>query len=144
MKYEYFNPSPKKRVKADGTPMKWHKGDCTTRALSKALGISWKEAFKLQCEEAMKICDNTTATSVTNAVLLANGFKKGSINKEWIQQNHCRPTVRELIDDFNKEFNNKKVVVNCTHHLVAAEGDVLYDTWDSSDETAWSWYYKDE
>ena len=40
-------------------------------------------------------------------------------------------------------LGKRKIVVNCTHHLVAAEGDVLYDTWDSSEETAWSWYYKE-
>ena len=37
MRFEYFNPSPKKRVRADGTPMKWHKGDCTTRMKSMAM-----------------------------------------------------------------------------------------------------------
>lgn len=143
MRFEYFNPSPKKRVRADGTPMKWHKGDCTTRALSKALDLTWHEAFKLQCEEAAKQCENTTATSVTNAVLLANGFKKGVIDQEWVRRNHCRPTVAQVMNEAYRLLGKRKIVVNCTHHLVAAEGKVLYDTWDSSDETAWSWYYKE-
>lgn len=143
MRFEYYNPSPKKRVKADGTPMKWHKGDCTTRALSKALDLSWHETFKLQCEEAAKQCENTTAKSVSKAILLANGFKKGVIDPQWVRENHCRPTVRQVVNTAYEKLGKRKVVVGCTHHLVAAEGDVLYDTWNCGEETAWSWYYKD-
>ena len=143
MRFEYYNPSPKKRVKADGTPMKWHKGDCTTRALSKALDLSWHETFKLQCEEAAKQCDNTTAKSVTKAILLANGYKQGIIDQDWVRRHHSRPTVKQVIDSAVRKFGHRKFVVNCTHHLVAAEGDTLYDTWDSGNETAWTWYYKE-
>ena len=143
MRYEYYNPSPKKRVKADGTPMKWHKGDCTTRALSKALDLSWHETFKLQCEEAAKQCDNTTAKSVTKAILLANGFQQGIIDQDWVRRHHCRPTVKQAVDQAYRLLGNRKFVINCTHHLVAAEGDTLYDTWNSGDETVWSWYYKE-
>ena len=143
MRYEYYNPSPKKRVRADGTPMKWHKGDCTTRALSKALDLSWHETFKLQCEEASKQCDNTTAKSVTKAILLANGYKQGIIDQDWVRRHHSRPTVKQVIDSAVRKFGHRKFVVNCTHHLVAAEGDTLYDTWDSGNETAWTWYYKE-
>ena len=142
MRFEYFNPNPKLRRRKDGTPMKWHKGDCTTRAISKALDISWKEAFKLQCEKAMEVCDNTTDVKVTEGVLLDNGFKKGTIPQEFIQHHHRRPTVREVVEAFNKSRGKHKMVVNCTHHCVAAEGITLYDTWDSGDVTAWSFWYK--
>lgn len=142
MKYEYYNPSPKKRVKADGTPMGWHKGDCTTRALSKALDLSWKEAFKLQCEKGMELCEETSQREVYEAVLLDNGFNKGAINKEWIKKYHCRPKVSKLIDYFYQKNGKKKVVVKCPHHLVAAEGDILYDTWNSGDEAVLSFWYK--
>lgn len=142
MKYEYFNPNPKVRVKADGTPMKWHKGDCTTRALSKALDCTWKEAFKLQCEKAMEVCNETDAKEVYESILLANGFKKGAVSKDYIKNNHCRPTVSKLIDDFYTGQGKHKLVIKCTHHLVASEGDTLYDTWDSNNETVWSFWYK--
>ena len=142
-RYEYFNPNPKKRLKADGTPYHWHKGDCTTRALCKALNLEWKDAFKLQCEEAMKRCTETNATEVYNAILLKNGYKKGKINQDWIREYHCRPTVRELVDDVTKNHNGCKMVVSCTHHLVAAEDGVIYDVWNSGGATAWSFYYKE-
>jgi len=142
MTYEYYNPNPKARVRKDGTPMKWHKGDCTTRALCKALDLSWMEAFKLQCEKAMEVCDATDAKEVYEAILADNGFVKGVISKEYIKHNHCRPTVSKLIDDLFENKGKIKVVINCTHHLVAAEGDTLYDTWDSSNETVWSFWYK--
>lgn len=142
MKYEYYNPNPKKRFRRDGKPMGWHKGDCTTRALAKALDCTWKEAFQKQCDEAMKQCDNTKATSVTNAVLLANGFRKGVIDIDWIKKYHQRPTVARLVNDVCKQLGNRKLVISCTHHLVAAEGDTIYDTWNSGKQTAWTFWYK--
>ena len=142
MKYEYFNPNPKARYKADGTPMKWHKGDCTTRALCKALDLDWKAAFKLQCDEAIKKCNEPNSKEVYESVLLANGFTKGVINKEFIRKNHSRPLISKLLDDIYQKEGKKKVVIKTTHHLVAAEGDTLYDVWNCSDECVWSFWYK--
>ena len=149
MSYEYFNPNPKKRVRRDGTPMRWHKGDCTTRALSKALDCTWKEAFQKQCEKAMELCEETDDQPVYEAVLLDNGFKKGTILKEWINEIHRRPTVGEVIDCQYREFNKigisgkrLKLVIGATHHLVAAENDTICDTWDCGDSVAWSFWWK--
>ena len=146
MKYEYFNPNPKVRYRKDGTPMGHHKGDCTTRALCKALDLSWKEAFKLQCEKGMELCDETDASEVTEKILLENGFKKGKINMDVVRKTHRRPTVRMLANEIGSsttdEFGDANVVYSCTHHLVAGKADTIYDVFDSGDEVVWSFWYK--
>lgn len=142
MKYEFFNPNPKQRYKKDGTPMGWHRGDCTTRALSKALDLSWKDTFKLQCDEGMKRCAETDSPEVVESILLNNGFTADKIDEAWIKKHHRRPKVSELVDDLYGHEGNKKIVIKCTHHVVAAEGETIYDVWDTSDEVVWKFWYK--
>lgn len=144
MKYEYYNPNPKVRYRKDGTPMKWHKGDCTTRALAKALDLTWKETFKLQCDEAMNQCTESNSIDVCDAVLLANGFNKGKVSQEWIKRNHRRPTVDMMVEWANRELEHKKIVFECSSpsHLTTVENDTLYDVWDSSDQIVWRYWYK--
>lgn len=45
--YKYYNPNPAGRVV----------GDCAVRAVSKALGITWEEAFDKLATAAYKMAD---------------------------------------------------------------------------------------
>ena len=144
MRYEYYNPNPKLRHKKDGTPMGWHVGDCSTRALSKALDLGWLEVFKLQCEEATKRCVETNSLKVCDAILTANGFTKGKISQEWIKRHHRRPTVEMVAEWAKDNLGYKKLVFECNSraHLTAVENNTLYDVWDCSDTVAWKFWYK--
>lgn len=51
-------------------------GDCTVRAISKALDISWDEAHDILSEFAKNMCDMPHKDWVWGAVLRANGFNR--------------------------------------------------------------------
>lgn len=67
--YKYYNPNPAGRVV----------GDCAVRAVSKALGITWEEAFDKLATAAYKMADLPNSDSVWGAVLRMNGFYRESL-----------------------------------------------------------------
>ena len=138
--FEYYNPNPKKRVRRDGTPMKWHKGDCHVRATAKALGLSWKDTLTTLYESALERCDTVGSIDNIAEVLEKNGYKKGVISKEWMMQRHRRPTITEVLRDLGNE--NMTVLFKCTHHVATAINGTLYDTWNCSNEVVWRFWYK--
>lgn len=56
--YKYVNVNPKGRKTVD----------CSTRALVGALGITYEQALKLQCEEAIKSCYGITDLKIFGIV----------------------------------------------------------------------------
>ena len=143
----YYNPNPRQRYRRDGSPIKSdHTGDCSVRCICKALDISWEEAYKKLCEEGLKQHRMPDSTEVIVAVLEANGFKKGKISQENIKRTHHRPTVAEGIECTSHPNNSlstkKKFVYKLSHHVTTVDEGLIYDTWDTSNECVWSFWYK--
>lgn len=121
-----FNPNPRKKTV----------DDCSVRALSKALDISWKKAYTLLTSEAFNVCDMPHANAVWGAILRRNGFERQ------IVPNSCPDcyTVRELLEDTNKG----KLVISVPNHVVTAIDGNLYDTWDSEEAIPQYFWYRKE
>ena len=62
--YRYYNPNPAGRSV----------GDCAIRAISKALGISWEEAYAKVAANGYKMADMPSSDSVWGSVLRMAGF----------------------------------------------------------------------
>lgn len=127
MGWKYYNPNPRgKRV-----------GDCSTRALAKAIGgDDWHTAFAAKVAEAAIRCDETDADDVWGAVLRRHGWHRYIVPEDWDGY-----TVR----DFCRDHPNG-VYVLCPHQhvLCACNGD-WYDTWDSGDTVPiYYWMKKQE
>lgn len=114
--FRSFNPNPR-AAKV---------GDCAVRAVAKALGISWYEAYTLLVAEGLEQCDMPSANNVWGAVLRKNGFRRAAIPAECPD---CY-TVR----DFIQEYPAGTYVVALKNHVVTVCDGELYDTWNSMDE----------
>lgn len=69
MSYKYYNPNKRRD----------HAKDCTVRALSLALGVSWLNAYAQLCLEGAAIWDMPSANDAWRGVLVSHGFRRGSV-----------------------------------------------------------------
>lgn len=116
MGWKYYNPNPRGR----------RVGDCSTRALAKAIGgDDWYTAFAAQVAEAALRGDETDADDVWGAALRRRGWKR------YVIPNECPEcyTVRDFCRD-----HPQGVYILCPHqHVVCVCNGDWYDTWDSGD-----------
>lgn len=66
--YQSFNPNPR-AAKV---------GDCAVRAVAKALGIGWYQAYVMLASEGLTQCDMPSANNVWGAVLRRHGFRRNA------------------------------------------------------------------
>lgn len=127
MGWKYYNPNPRgKRV-----------GDCTTRALTKALTTDddWRKAFAAKVAEAALRCDETDADDVWGACLRRHGWKRHVIPEDLDEY-----TVRDFCRD-----HPKGIYILCPHqHVVCVCDGDWYDTWDSGDRVVIYYWTKEE
>lgn len=111
-------------------------GDCTIRALSKALNISWLEAFDLTIPYCRKYqIPNVFFTSkkIEIEVMKDLGFEYyGISNKKGTK----RPTVKE----FASSHKEGTYILNVANHEVACVDGKYYDTWDSGFKSLYGYY----
>lgn len=122
--YIYYQPNPCGRAV----------GDCAVRAVSKALGISWEEAYDLIATAGFNMCDMPSSDSVWGAVLRGNGFNKVAI------PNTCPDCY--TVNDFCKDNPEGIFVLGFGGHVATVINGDLYDSWDSSQEIPIYMWYK--
>lgn len=122
-------------IKTNPNPCGRYVGDCSVRAVSVALDISWEEAFELLADAAYKMCDMPSSNSVIGAVLRMSGFRMSAIPEVCTIAKFARENPDGIFVLFKTgEIGHVATVVN---------GD-LYDAWDSSQEIPqFVWYRKD-
>jgi len=101
-------------------------GDCSVRAISKALSVSWEDAYNLLADAGYRMCDIMNADSVLGAVLREYGFYRGAL------PNTCPDcyTVRQFCKDHPRGI----YVLGFGGHVATVVDGDLYDSWDSSNE----------
>ena len=121
-----FNPNPAGRMV----------GDCAVRAVAKALGVDWETAFCLIAAAAYGMGDMPSSDSVWGAVLRQNGFYRAAI------PNTCPDCY--TAEEFCKDNPSGTFVLGFGGHVATAQDGVLYDSWDSSQETpVYFWFRKE-
>lgn len=121
-----YNPNPTGR----------HVGDCAIRAVAKALGIDWEEAFAKVAAAAYGMGDMPHSNSVWGAVLRENGFYRKSI------PNTCPDCY--TAEDFTKDNPTGIFVLGFGNHTATVIDGDLYDSWDSSKEIPQYFWFKKE
>lgn len=116
--YVFFNNNPLGRRTV---------GDCSVRAVSKALGISWDEAHDLLSDMSKQMGTIMNDNDVISAVLRMNGFHKENLP---CTNRHCY-TVRE----FARDNPVGKYVVGTGSHVVCIISGNYFDSWPSGDES---------
>ena len=123
MGYRFFNNNPLGRRSV---------GDCSVRAVSKALGVSWDEAHDMLADMSKQMGTIMNDNDVISAVLRMNGFYK-----ENLPCIDCY-TVREFACD-NPVGT---YVLGTGNHVVTVIDGNFYDTWRSGDESVLYFWMK--
>lgn len=125
MPYKFFNPNPKfQRV-----------GDCVVRAICKAIGVDWQEAYISLCAEGLSCKDMPSANYVWGRLLNRYGYVGQMISSI------CPQCV--TVAEFANDHPEGRYVLSTQNHVVAVIDGDYYDTWDSGNEVILYFYKKE-
>lgn len=111
-------------------------GDCAVRAIAKALGVDWETAYGLISAAGYAMGDMPSSDSVWGAVLRQNGFYRAAV------PNTCPDCY--TAEDFCRDNPRGTFVLGFGGHVATVQDGVLFDSWDSSQETpVYFWYRKE-
>lgn len=124
--YEYYEPNP---VRTGAI-------DCSTRALSKALDVSWEKAYLMKVLNGLLMGNEGVADEVWGSVLRENGFRREVI------PNTCPDcyTVADFCEDHPKGI----YVVKSENHAACIVDGVLYDSFNSENNVPSYYWVKGE
>lgn len=126
MAYVEFNPNPVGRKV----------GDCSVRAVAKALGMGWEAAYIALVMNGLQMGDMPSSDSVWGAVLRQHGFYRKSI------PDTC-PTCYTA-EDFCRDNPHGTFVLGFGGHVATVVDGDLFDSWDSSKEIPqFVWFRKE-
>lgn len=126
MSFVLYNPNP------NGA----YVGDCTIRALSKAIGTSWYTTYIDLAVQGYMMADMPSSNRVWGQYLMDKGYERRAI------PNTC-PKCYTIKQFCNDNPRGTYIIGTGTHVVTVKDGD-YYDTWDSGDETPIFYYYKEE
>lgn len=112
MRYVHHNPNPAGR----------NVGDCTVRALSKALGQDWYTTYLELCIEGGLMGDMPSANSTWGSYLRRRGYRRELAPEDM--------TVAEFAD----RHPRGTYILALSGHVVCIQDGTLYDSWDSKNE----------
>ena len=130
--FKYYQPNQK--------DLKDNYGDCTVRALSKALNCSWLEAFDVMipfCREYQ--CSNifNLPSGVEREIMEKLGFSYTGISNK-------KGTKRPTVKSFALSHPTGTYILNVANHEVALIDGIYYDTWDCGYKSLYGYYQKTE
>ena len=121
-----YNPNPTGRTV----------GDCSVRAISKALDVDWETAFEMLAENAFQMGDMPSSDSVWGSVLRQHGFYRQSI------PDSCPDCY--TAEDFCIDHPRGIYVLGFGGHVATIKQGNLYDSWNSLQEIPqFVWYRKE-
>lgn len=125
--YEYYEPNP---VRTGAI-------DCTTRALSKALDISWEKAYVMKSLNGFLMGNETVADEVWGSILREHGFKRQLV------PDSCPNCY--TVEQFCADHPEGTFVVKSEDHVATVKDGILYDSWPSQNKVViYYWYRKDD
>ena len=124
MSYIFYNPNPLGKLTS---------GDCTVRAISKAMGWSWDKTYAALAVYGMKLCEMPSANQVWGAFLSENGFQ------EYLLTRSCKKCYS--VYDFCRDFPKGIYILGTDNHAVAVINGNHYDSFDSGDMNP-TYYFK--
>lgn len=122
--WQLYNPNPTGRINV---------GDCAVRAVSKALDVSWEDAYAMIAANGYLMGDVMSSDAVWGAVLRQHGFSRTAIS------NTCPDCY--TAEDFCRDHPRGVFVLGFGGHTAAVVDGILYDSWRSSDLVpSYFWY----
>ena len=125
-RWRLYNPSPVGR----------NVGDCSVRAVAKALDTDWETAYALITMNGYLMGDMPSSNAVWGAVLRQNGFSRYAI------PNTCPDCY--TLEQFAEDHPSGTYVVGTGNHVATIRDGLIWDSWDSSQEIPqFYWHRKD-
>lgn len=121
-----YNPNPTGR----------RVGDCSVRAVSKALGVDWERAYALNTANGFLMGDMPHSDSVWGSVLRQHGFSRSVI------PNTCPDCY--TAEDFARDHPHGIFVLGFGNHTATIVDGDIFDSWDSSKEIPQYYWYRKE
>lgn len=126
MGYTYYNPNPEGKST----------GDCTVRALSKALGQTWDETYVGLCLEGFICKDWGCADAVWGPYLYRHGFRRHLIPDDGLG--------RYTVEAFAADHPEGVFVLSIPgRHVVTVVDGTYYDSWNSGGEAPGFYWTKE-
>ena len=111
-------------------------GDCTIRALTKALGCTWIEAFDL----TIPICRREHVANLFDAPAKIRKQFLDELGFDYTGVSNKRGTKRPTVWEFAKSHSKGTYICNVAHHEVAVVDGKYFDTWDSGDCSMYGYF----
>ena len=124
--YEFYEPNP---VRTGAI-------DCSTRALTKALDISWERAYVMKCLNGFLMGNESVADEVWGSILREHGFKRKLV------PDSCPACY--TVEDFCEDHPDGIFVVKSEDHVATVRDGILYDSWPSQNKVVIYYWYKEE
>lgn len=113
-------------IQSNNNPDKALVGDCTVRAISKAIGKPWDDTYIYLAVQGFKMKDMPSSNRVWGEFLYNNGFRR------FIIPDSCPNCY--TIKDFCEDHKDGKYILATGTHVVCVVDGNYYDSWDSGDE----------
>lgn len=115
MAWVHYNPNP---VRSDGGV-----GDCAVRAISKALDLTWEQAYVRLSLNGYLMGDMPNSDIVWGSVLRAEGFVRETV------PNTCPDCY--TVAEFCRDNPEGVFVLKSDSHVATVIDGTLYDSWNS-------------
>lgn len=116
MGYCFYNPNPQGH----------QVGDCTVRAISRALGQSWEATYTALALYGFMLSDMPSANHVWGAYLRSRGYVRRAVPSE------CPDCY--TVADFARDNPRGTYILALSGHVVCVSGGDWFDSWDSGGE----------
>lgn len=113
-------------VQYNPNPMSRRVGDCSVRAITKALDTDWETAYAMLATNGYAMGDMPSSNSVLGSVLRQNWFYR------YVIPNSCPNCYTAR--DFAEDHPEGVYVLGFDGHVATIVNGDLYDSWDSSNE----------
>lgn len=111
-------------------------GDCTVRAISKALNRPWNSVYTSLCAKGYEMSDMPDSNAVWGEFLKDCGFNRYFI------PNSCPSCFS--VSDFADKYNQGTYIVGTGTHVICIIDGCIYDNYDSSDKFPVYYYVKEK
>ena len=123
-------------IKWNPNPTGRNVGDCSVRAIARALRVDWETAYTKTAAAGFAMGDMPSADSVWGAVLRQNGFYRQAV------PNTCPDCY--TVAEFAKDHLEGIYVLALGGHVVTVDNGDWYDTWDSGSQVPQYYWFRKE
>ena len=114
-------------IEYEPNPVRTGAIDCSTRALAKALNVSWERAYVMKCLNGFLMGDEGVSDDVWGSVLRQHGFRR------YMVPNTCPDCY--TVEEFAKDHPVGTYVVKTQDHVATIQEGNVFDSWNSLHRT---------